>query len=151
MKKISVSEKISQVLEAKRVAPSKAEQMCGFGVGTISKLIDRDGKFHSSNEEKFLRTFSVNEEWWRDSHGEMFRTPAQVESGASGAENSQFLDRISTGDYIGMHNKAWYQVEETMKLQRQLLRESSVNTKNLITQLKKLVDEIASIKGEVRK
>jgi len=48
MKKLSVFEKIQQVIDAKNITPSRAEQLCGFGVGTIAKLIERKPDIQSA-------------------------------------------------------------------------------------------------------
>ena len=55
MKKLSVFEKIQQVIDAKNITPSRAEQLCGFGVGTIAKLIERKGKEAKINSPMFWK------------------------------------------------------------------------------------------------
>lgn len=68
MKKITHYEKIRQVLDFYSIEDSEAEQMCHFGVGTISKKKGTSGTLYESNVAKFLRRFHVARAWW--DHGE---------------------------------------------------------------------------------
>lgn len=67
-------QKILKVLELEGITESKAEQICGFGVGTISKMVKRDGSLHKDNAEKFQRTFKIRAEWWKTGKGDVFET-----------------------------------------------------------------------------
>ncbi len=64
MKKITHYEKIRQVLDFYGIEDSEAEQMCQFGVGTISKKKGTSNKLFQVNVEKFLRRFRVERAWW---------------------------------------------------------------------------------------
>lgn len=61
-----------------------------------------------------------------------------------GAAEEHFQDRIFHGDYIGMHNRAWNQLEETLNTQRELLREASRRNSELVIAVSKMVEVVAS-------
>lgn len=79
---LNLSAKIQKVLEAKGLNTSKAERIMGVATGTLTKTIERNSGWHSSTEDKFLRTFGVNLEWWETGVGDVIdkTTQTSVES-----------------------------------------------------------------------
>lgn len=86
-------QKILKVLEIQGVTVSNAEQLCGFGVGTLSKMLARDGSLHKDNIKKFQRTFKVNEEWWKMGKGDIFEE--EPKSGTETREEQSEFGRLT--------------------------------------------------------
>lgn len=101
-----------QVIETKGVNQTKAEQMIGLSVGTIGKLQTRKegfGQLHDDNVGKFLRTFNVNPDWWKNGEGEMF-----LEKVAEPAIKYETVDELRKT--IAAHEKTISAMEKTILL-----------------------------------
>lgn len=72
---MNLSEKITKVLEAKKLTTHAAERAMNASIGTLAKTIKRDAGWHPATEEKFIRTFNVSSVWWETGTGPMFEKP----------------------------------------------------------------------------
>jgi len=43
----------------------------GVSQGVLVKAVQRGGSLHEATQEKFIRTFEVNRDWWETGKGEM--------------------------------------------------------------------------------
>ena len=64
-------EKIANVLKVKEITLTKAERLMGVSQGVLVKAVQRGGSLHEATQEKFIRTFEVNRDWWETGKGEM--------------------------------------------------------------------------------
>lgn len=81
MKKLSDYQKIMQVIEAHGIKQTDAEIKMGVSPGLFNKMKNRkdgEGQMHPDNQEKFLRTFNVNPEWWKNEEGDMFLSSTEL-------------------------------------------------------------------------
>jgi len=58
-------------LKVKEITLTKAERLMGVSQGVLVKAVQRGGSLHEATQEKFIRTFEVNRDWWETGKGEM--------------------------------------------------------------------------------
>jgi hypothetical protein len=68
---LNTIEKIANVLKVKEITLTKAERLMGVSQGVLVKAVQRGGSLHEATQEKFIRTFEVNRDWWETGKGEM--------------------------------------------------------------------------------
>lgn len=91
---MTVAEKISKVLAVSGLNASQANSKIGLGNGTLQKIIDRKGGWHESTQEKFLRHFNVNPEWWTKGKGEILLEKLTSVTKVDEAKSDQLIETL---------------------------------------------------------
>lgn len=103
---LNLSDKIQKVLKAKGLNTSKAERIMGVATGTLTKTMERNSWWHSSTEDKFLRSFDVNREWWNSGVGEILdKTGSSQPSDESEKEKIALQTAYKLIDRLESENK----------------------------------------------
>lgn len=68
---MTLAEKIEMVLKIKGLTIARAERLMGVSVATLTKTIKRNSGWHPSTEEKFIKLFNVNPNWWQTGVGDV--------------------------------------------------------------------------------
>lgn len=81
---------------------------------------------------------------WREVYGDDILAMVSETNGDKindGPEDS-FIYQIEKGDYIGLHKRAWTEIELTMKTHRDLLLKASDRDDSMIRELGRLIDRL---------
>lgn len=123
---MTFKQKIDKILKTNKLGVNTVNGMENFvrvGRGAIKKPYDLNQEAGPKVVKKIKETFGISDEQWESGN---FILPTH---------KSHFWDQIKEGNYIGMHDRVWAQVELDLATYRSTITTLSNSLSDAVTKL----------------